>query len=205
MNINKSNATLSTNQPEQLIPAKQENTTVLQRVESVLDYCLKAAMIFTGLGLAVLMFTQVVMRYLLDSPFAGIEEAAILLALWTYFLGMGYATKQRAHIHGGIVSLVVSDPIKIQWIRFFGSIVCTIAACLFGYFATKYGLFVIAKGRMSLNMHWPKGLWSASMIFGFAMMSGFFVLQTIKDFREVMMLKRQANASSHNPIITEKD
>ena len=178
---------------------------LLQRFESVLDFCLKSAMIFTGLGLAILMFAQVIMRYVLESPFAGIEEAAILMAVWIYFLGMGYATKNRSHIHGGIVSLVVKDPYKIEMIRFIGSIICTFAACIFGYYATKYSLFVIGKGRMSLYLQWPKGLWSASMVFGFAMMAGYFLLQTVKDFKRMLALKGQTAKSSHQPIITDKD
>jgi TRAP-type C4-dicarboxylate transport system permease small subunit len=136
----------------------------------------------------------------LDSPFAGTEEAAILLAIWTYFLGMGYATKHREHIHGGIVSLVVSDPFKIQMIRFIGSVICSIAACVFGYYASKYGLFVIEMGRKSLYLQWPKGLWSASMIFGFVMMAGYFLLQTVADFRAMLAAKKQSNSPPQSLI-----
>lgn len=192
--------------PPQVSSPDKVKKSVLQRFEFLLDYCLKAAMIFSGLGLAILMFAQVIMRYALDSPFAGIEEAAILMAVWTYFLGMGYATKQRAHIHGGIVTLVVSDPFKIEMIRFIGSIICAIAACIFGYYATKYGLYMIEKGRMSLYLQWPKGLWSASMIFGFFMMAGYFLLHAAKDFRAMMLAaKDQSQALGHQSLINDKD
>ena len=167
---------------------------ILQMLQFALDYSLRGAMVFTGLGLAVLMFTQVIMRYVLESPFAGIEEAAILLAVWVSFLGMGYATKQRSHIHGGIVGLIVHDPFKISLLRLFVSIICLITACVFGYFATKYGLFVIEKQRMSLYLQWPKGLWTASMVFGFLLMASYFLLQAVKDLRETLMIKDQ----SHN-------
>ncbi|MDX2370059.1 MAG: TRAP transporter small permease [Colwellia sp.] len=178
---------------------------VLQKFESLFDFLLKAIMIFSGLGLAILMFAQVIMRYVLESPFAGIEEAAILMAVWVYFLGMGYATKERAHIHGGIVSLVVSDPFKIEMLRFIVSIICTIAACIFGYYATKYGLFVIEKGRMSLYLQWPKGLWSGSMIFGFAMMIFYFLLQTVKDYRAMLAAKAQKQATKPQSLNNGKD
>ncbi|MBA6326882.1 TRAP transporter small permease [Colwellia sp. MB02u-6] len=169
---------------------------VLQKLESILDYCLRGAMVFTGLGLAVLMFTQVIMRYVLESPFAGIEEAAILLAVWVSFLGMGYATKKRSHIHGGIVSLIVYDAFKIQMLRFIVSVICLITACIFGYFSAKYGLFVIEKERMSLYLQWPKGLWTASMVFGFLLMSVYFLLQTLKDFRLMVDIKDQSHNSN---------
>ncbi|PKH04925.1 TRAP transporter small permease [Moritella sp. Urea-trap-13] len=203
--MNPSKLASATLSPQVGSPDKVKKS-VLQRFEFLLDCCLKAAMIFSGLGLAILMFAQVIMRYALDSPFAGIEEAAILMAVWTYFLGMGYATKQRAHIHGGIVTLVVSDPFKIEMIRFIGSVICAIAACIFGYYAAKYGLYMIEKGRMSLYLQWPKGLWSASMIFGFFMMAGYFLLHAAKDFRAMMLAaKDQSQALGHQSLINDKD
>ena len=191
MNIKKAATPSSSHQVD--TPANSEYP-ILQTIQFVLDYCLRGAMVFTGLGLAILMFTQVIMRYVLESPFAGIEEAAILLAVWVSFLGMGYATKQRSHIHGGIVGLIVYDPFKISLLRLFVSVICLITACVFGYFATKYGLFVIEKQRMSLYLQWPKGLWTASMVFGFLLMASYFLLQAVKDLRETLAIKNQ----SHN-------
>lgn len=162
----------------------------LLRFERLLNVTFRSLMILAGLGLALLMFTQVVLRYLLDSPFSGIEEASILLAVWIYFLGMGYATREREHIHGGIVSLVVKDPYKVKLIRFIGSITCMLAAILFGYFACKYALKEIDKGRVSINLRWPRGIWSASMIVGFAMMVGYFLLETINEWRDIRRMKR---------------
>ncbi len=162
--------------------------------ERTLDWVFRIMMIFAGLALSILMFAQVVMRYFLDSPFAGIEEAAVLLGVWIYFLGMGYATRVREHIHGGIVSLIISDPYKINLIRFAGSLISMTAACIFGYFACKYALFVIDKGRMSINLQWPRGLWSSSMIVGFLMMAGYFLLEAINEFRE---LRKSHQARRH--------
>ena len=191
--------------PPQVGSPGKVKKSVLQRFEFLLDSCLKVAMIFSGLGLAILMFAQVIMRYAFDSPFAGIEEAAILMAVWIYFLGMGYATKQRSHIHGGIVSLVVSDPFKIEMIRFIGSVICAVAACIFGYYATKYGFYMIEKGRMSLYLQWPKGFWSGSMIFGFLMMASYFLLHAVTDFRAMLAAKRQPKAPMHQSLINGKD
>ncbi|WP_432473059.1 TRAP transporter small permease [Amphritea sp. HPY] len=165
----------------------------LIRFERLLNWIFRSMMLLAGLGLAFLMFAQVIMRYVLESPFTGIEEVSILLAVWIYFLGMGYATREREHIHGGIVSLVVKDPYKVSIIRFAGSITCMIAACIFGYFACKYALKEIDRGRLSVNLRWPRGLWSASMIVGFAMMVGYFLLETINEFRDLRKMSRKSN------------
>ncbi|MCV6611904.1 MAG: TRAP transporter small permease, partial [Amphritea sp.] len=179
------------------IPEQPNNRvdTFLMRFERVLNWIFRFMMVVTGLGLAILMFTQVILRYVIELPFTGIEEASILLAVWIYFLGMGYATREREHIHGGIVSLVVKDPDKVGMIRFFGSIVCMIAACIFGYFACKYALKEIDRGRVSINLRWPRGIWSGSMIIGFAMMVGYFLLEAINEFRDLRRTRRNRNAS----------
>ena len=179
------------------IPEQPNNRVdnFLMRFERLLNWIFRAMMLIAGLGLAFLMFGQVIMRYVLESPFTGIEEASILLAVWIYFLGMGYATREREHIHGGIVSLVVKDPYKVGMIRFFGSIVCMIAACIFGYFACKYALKEIDRGRVSINLRWPRGIWSGSMIIGFAMMVGYFLLEAINEFRDLRRTRRNRNAS----------
>lgn len=148
----------------------------------------KLLMFLAGFGLAGLMFAQVILRYFLDSPFAGIEELAILLGVWVYFLGMGYASLTREHISGGIVSLLVKDPWKLKLIELAALIVSLIAALIFGYFACKYAFFVIEKGRSSIYLRWPKGFWSASMIAGFSMMSICFLTQVVQAWRELRHL-----------------
>jgi len=169
--------------------AESRIDSYLMRFEQLLNKTFRAMMMLICLSLAGLMFAQVIMRYVLESPFTGIEEMSILLAVWVYFLGMGYATREREHIHGGIVSLVVKDPQKIAFIRFVGSLICMIAACVFGYFAYKYALKEITRGRVSTNMRWPRGLWSASMIVGFAMMVGYFLLETINEYRGLIRMR----------------
>ena len=75
-------------------------------------------------------------------------------------------------------------------IRFIGSITCMIAAIIFGYFACKYAFKELDRGRVSVNLRWPRGLWSASMIVGFAMMVGYFLLETINEFRDLRRTRR---------------
>ena len=185
------------------IPEQPETRTdsFLIRFERLLNWVFRIMMVLAGMGLALLTFSQVIMRYVLESPFTGIEEASILLAVWVYFLGMGYATREREHIHGGIVSLVVKDPYKVGVIRFIGSVTCMLAAILFGYFACKYALKEIDKGRVSVNLRWPRGIWSASMIVGFAMMVGYFMLETINEFRD---LRKQTHSNKSREPNTQE-
>ncbi|MGB1239288.1 MAG: TRAP transporter small permease [Pseudomonadales bacterium] len=167
-------------------------SSFLCRTEIWAAHLLRAMMFFCCISLALLMFIQVILRYVLDSPFVGIEEMSILLAVWIYFLGMGYATKTQEHIHGGILSLVVSDPLILNATRLFGGVLCMLGACVFGYFALQYALKEIDRGRASIVMQWPRWIWSSSMMAGFAMMIVYFALNSYRQWLHVLHIHRQA-------------
>jgi len=185
--------------------SKNKLNNHLIRFEKCLNIIFRSMMLLSCLSLACLVFAQVIMRYVLESPFSGIEEMSILLAVWVYFLGMGYATREREHIRGGIVSLIVKDEKKVACIRFSGSIICMVAACIFGYFAYQYALKEITYGRVSINMRWPRGIWSTSMIVGFVMMVGYFLIEAIGEYRNILNSAiHQDNDSNHNQNITPR-
>lgn len=155
------------------------------RLEAHLERLLFVAIVLAGLGLAALMFTQVLLRYVFHSPFVGIEELALLLGAWSYFLGLAYVTRNGEHIHGGIITLLTKDPRTVQGVRLFMSLASIAACAVFGYYASKYAWFEIDKGRMSSYMRWPKGLWSASMIVGFSGTILYLTLQALNQFIEL--------------------
>ena len=153
--------------------------------EAIVQRILFVFIVAFGLCLAGLMFTQVVLRYAFASPFVGIEELSLLFGAWFYFLGIAYVTRDGEHIHGGILTMVVRSPTAVQGARLVVTVFSVGACAVFGYFAIKYALFEIQTGRLSSYMRWPKGLWSASLIFGFAGTTIYMVLQAVHQFLDL--------------------
>ena len=153
--------------------------------EAIVQRFLYVFIVAFGLSLAGLMFTQVVLRYAFASPFVGIEELSLLFGAWFYFLGIAYVTRDGEHIHGGILTMVVRNPTGVQGVRLVVTAFGVGACAVFGYFAIKYALFEIETGRLSSYMRWPKGLWSASLIFGFVGTTVYMVLQAVHQFLDV--------------------
>lgn len=58
---------------------------------------------------SILLFLQVCFRYLLNVPLFGLEEIAVYLALWVYFIGSGYAYYERYHISASLVDVLIPD------------------------------------------------------------------------------------------------
>lgn len=148
-------------------------------IEAVFERILFVFVIGFGLCLAALMFTQVVLRYVFASPFVGIEELSLLFGAWFYFLGIAYVTRNGEHIHGGILTMVVSSRNAIRAVRLAMTLLGIAACVLFGYYAINYALFEIETGRLSSYMRWPKGWWSASLIFGFVGTALYMLLQAV--------------------------
>lgn len=145
----------------------------------------RALMIASALILGGMLFVQIVMRTAFDSGFLGIEETSTLFGVWIYFLGMGYATRGREHITGGILTLVIKSRKAIKAVRLVGSLTCVAACAIFGYHASNYALFIIDSGRVSLYLHWPRAIWVASILVGFALMIFYFLLQAAAEARDL--------------------
>ena len=153
--------------------------------EAIVQRILFVFIVAFGLSLAGLMFIQVVLRYAFASPFVGIEELSLLFGAWFYFLGIAYVTRDGEHIHGGILTMVVRDPNGVQAVRLVVTALGVAACAVFGYFAIKYALFEIQTGRLSSYMRWPKGMWSASLIFGFVGTTIYMILQAVHQYLDL--------------------
>ena len=158
--------------------------------ERGLAWLMRAVMFTTMIALGLLMAAQVFMRYAISSPFLGIEELAPLLALWSYFLGMAYCSRDRDHIEGGVMTLVVKNPRTLLLIRLFGSVVSLIALLVFLWFVWGFAAFNYSIGRASPYTGLSKTIWDMSMVIGFVLMSFYGALQIIAEIRMFMAMKR---------------
>ena len=62
-------------------------------------YKIQGVLLFiTLLGIAILVFIQVILRYVLHHPLMGIEELLLFPTIWLYFLGSANASVEHTHI-----------------------------------------------------------------------------------------------------------
>jgi TRAP-type transport system small permease protein len=98
--------------------------TVMAAVERLIDlYCrlLKVAIAICLATMVVLVFTNVVLRYLFNSGIATSEELSRWLLVWLTFLGAIVALRQHAHL--GVDTLVRALPPR-------GKLICFLASYL---------------------------------------------------------------------------
>lgn len=179
-------------EPRPLVPQGPcAEKSLFFRIEHRLAQLISFLMVFSSIALGLLMAGQVLMRYGLQSPFLGIEELAPMLALWAYFMGMVYATREQEHISGGVVALLVKKATTICTIRLLGTIACMVATCIFAWYAWDFSSFNLTLNRKSLYMRWPKSLWDFSMVVGFVLMGFYYCLQVVVQWHELMLARKQ--------------
>ena len=181
---------MSTPRPENDGVRSSSARTWLRRLGAIALGVQGGLIALTGLALALLMVLQTVLRYGLEEPFLGIEETAVLLGLWFYFLGLSYATRSDAQIKGGVAALVIKNPQRLSALRLAGTLVSLAIGVVFTGYAAHYWLAVHDSGRESTYMGWPKTLWVASMVVGFVLMTTYLALQALREWRSLRARKR---------------
>jgi TRAP-type C4-dicarboxylate transport system permease small subunit len=102
---------------------------MLAAVERLIDlYCrfLKVTIVVCLAAMVVLVFTNVVLRYLFNSGIATSEELSRWLLVWLTFLGAIVALRQHAHL--GVDTLVRALPTRGKFVCFIASYVLMLYA-----------------------------------------------------------------------------
>lgn len=123
-------------------------------------------------GMVVLIFNQVVFRYLFNRPLAWTEELSRHLMIWAAFLGAAVAYRKKAHIGVDVLVKKFSKP----WQRRVEGFVHL--ACLgFASFIVLYGSSVVKKtmNQLSSALSIPMGYIYASIPVGAALIGIFAV------------------------------
>lgn len=123
--------------------------------------------VFFCLALAFLMVVQIILRYVFIAPFLGVEEVAVLLGLWIYFLGLIYVTRTRQHISSGVLQLFVRGEKGRRAMEIFKLAVCLASSAIFLVFSVQYWIKTADSGRISTYLSWPMTIWVSSMVVGF--------------------------------------
>ncbi len=127
-----------------------------------LDRNLEAYLMIALLGFAtVIVFSQVVMRYVFDSSLSWSEEAARYMFIWLIYLGISYAAKHDRHIKVDVLlrigffsrmypGLFSRDDKKI--VTIFADIVFVLFALTIVYLGYEYTQTLFQRGQKTASL-----------------------------------------------------
>lgn len=127
--------------------------------------------------MVILVFLQVVMRYVFESSLSWSEEVSRFFFLWIIWLGSAYATKKNSHISiDFITSRLPKKALKIVIILKY--VIWMAFAIFLAYVSWKLTFLIFERGQLSAALRIPMGFGYASIPFGITLM----IIRLIQNF-----------------------
>jgi len=149
----------------------------------------RAILFLLMLSVTVLVFTQVILRYVLQKPLMGIEELLIFPAIWLYLLGGAQASLDHSHISCGILTLYIKkDRSKVIFDISKNSVSLLIAVwlCRWAYWFFAYSFKTV---RTSPILSIPLILGESSIFICLLLMIIYTVAELIEDIQKLKTIK----------------
>ena len=148
-------------------------------VSSVLKWIVTAnewGVVASSLVVVLAIFIQVVLRYVFRHPLLGMEEIAIMVVLWLWFMAIASASERGFHISGGL-------PVTRQSVRDIMEVVypfiCLLVTVIFGYLCYLYCAWVIEAKVISGGLQLPWILSVSGAFLGFVLNTIFLTRETV--------------------------
>jgi C4-dicarboxylate transporter, DctQ subunit len=147
----------------------RRKASALARADAILSW-LEVAFIGAALAAAgILLFVNVVGRYVFLAPISWAEEVSLYLIVWMVFIGASVAIRTRGHVAMDLLPLMLSRRNRSRLAIFIG-IAILIFLAVFFYYSGEHTLRVRASGQLTPVMQAPMWLTYLAMPVGSALM-----------------------------------
>ena len=147
-------------------------------------YGQKLLMIAAGCIVTVLVFVEVMLRYVFGSPLFGVEEMVCLIAMWLYFIGASYGAYERTHIKAELIHLWFKTKRSNAVVNSFSSLITLILSIIMIKWSYPYLIWGIKKGETSQALLLPMVLSQSAIFFGAILMSLYFLVELVDHILE---------------------
>lgn len=130
--------------------------------------------------LVLVVFTEVVLRYVFEHPIFGTDELASMIAVWVYFIGAAHASYTRTHIEGGFLASIFKKSSVVDTIRLVVLVFTLIVCFIFIFMAYEWCLWTVQNNVTTTSLFFPKIWGEVAMLIGAILMSVYFAIETIE-------------------------
>lgn len=120
--------------------------------------------------MTVLVFVQVVMRYVFSNSLSWSEELARYIFLWLSWIGASYAVRERSHFRVEMFANMIKGTSR-KWFELFVLLVWFVFSLFMAVVGTQLVLFLVETGQTSAAMDVPMSWVYASVPVGCALMT----------------------------------
>jgi len=146
---------------------------------------------FLMLSVTVIVFIQVILRYVLHAPLMGIEELVLFPAIWLYMLGGANASLERNHIQCNVITVYIKNPVALSLLNLLKSII-SLSVCLWlAYWAYKYFMYSLKVWKLSNLLYIPLFFGESSLFICLVLMSIYTSVELCDHLIKVRSLLRE--------------
>lgn len=136
--------------------------------------------VFLLIIMTILMFTEIVARYIFGSSFIWIEELTRYLFIWLTFISAAYVTATKSHIKVDVALAIF--PKKVQpAIKKIGLLIWLILSIIITYVGFDYSITMLQVGGNSPTLGLAKGIVYLGIPIGYLLMSIRLITQLFKE------------------------
>lgn len=140
----------------------------------------------SGAVLTILVFVQVVTRYVFNFAIFGIEEVATYCAVWFYMVGAAIGAHERGHISASLVDMVVENERGQAVVKAFTALVGVVICAWMLVWGVEFIMQSYKMSRHSVELGLPLLYVHIAIPVGLALMTFYFFIELIEDVRFVM-------------------
>jgi TRAP-type C4-dicarboxylate transport system permease small subunit len=127
------------------------------------------AVILTS-AVTLLVFIQVLLRYVFKAPLMGIEELLLFPAIWLYMIGGALASMNKDHISCGILTLYIHKPRSIRIFDLVKDIISSLISLWLIYWAFWYFIYSLTTWKVSDLLYIPMFFGESAIFIGLVFM-----------------------------------
>ncbi len=151
----------------------------------------RVTLVVLSIYLTILILIGVFIRYFLQIPFVGgaAEELFLYFVFWFYFLGATYSTYNRTYIKGGVVEAIFKKPRVQNYFKVGAAVVPLAISGLFAVWGYQEFIWNLEVNKRTIMLFLPQAFSYLSIFAGFALMSLYFLTESIESIRGVRRIR----------------
>ena len=142
-------------------------------------------------AMSIIVFLQVVYRFILKASLPWSEEASRYLLVWTSFLGGAYGVRQGAHLGVEAVTLLLPKRVR-SLVEIFSLVIGTALCCIILKFGIDIVMTQMSRMQYSPAMRIPMGYMYMAIPVGMV----FFIIRYIQSIIDKVKALRQEGAEN---------
>jgi TRAP-type C4-dicarboxylate transport system permease small subunit len=151
----------------------------------------RAIVALCGVLLTLIIFILVIGRYVFNVSFLGIEEVAVFVAMWFYFLGGAIGSEQRGHITASVVDTFIYNEVALRIIAVIVSAISLLIAGWMTLWAWEFASWSHQMGMRSMELGISMSWVHMSVPLGLGLMTLYTAVELVE---KTIALKRETKA-----------